>query len=116
MFMEPKNRFQGINSASLCSQAGRYDNPIPPWFLAPIDSLKIPALEKKKKRDLGISVNQLELGRVFRYRSYFMIAFLSSIIQPYLTQKQKIHIEFIESTAWYCPIIEEGRAASKNPQ
>ncbi len=24
--------------------AGRYDNPIPPWFLAPIDFLKIPAL------------------------------------------------------------------------
>jgi hypothetical protein len=42
--MEPRNRFQGMNSASLCSLAGRYDNPIPPRFLAPIDSLKIPAL------------------------------------------------------------------------
>jgi hypothetical protein len=31
-----------MNSASLCSLAGRYDNPIPPWFLASIDSLKIP--------------------------------------------------------------------------
>jgi hypothetical protein len=41
--MELRNRFQGINSASLCSLAGRYDNPIPPWFLAPVDSLKIPA-------------------------------------------------------------------------
>jgi hypothetical protein len=41
--MEPRNRFQGINSASLCSLAGRYDNPIPPRCLAPIDSLKIPA-------------------------------------------------------------------------
>jgi hypothetical protein len=30
-----------MNSASL---AGRYDNPIPPRFLAPIDFLKIPAL------------------------------------------------------------------------
>ncbi len=27
--MEPRNRFQGMNSASLCSLAGRYDNPIP---------------------------------------------------------------------------------------
>ncbi len=36
--MEPRNRFQGMNSA------GRYDNPIPTWFLAPIDYLKIPAL------------------------------------------------------------------------
>ncbi len=25
-----------MNSASLCSLAGRYDNPIPPQFLAPI--------------------------------------------------------------------------------
>jgi hypothetical protein len=31
-----------MNSASLCSLAGRYDNPIPPRFLAPIDCLKIP--------------------------------------------------------------------------
>ncbi len=33
-----------MNSASLCSLAGQYDYPIPPRFLAPIDSLKIPAL------------------------------------------------------------------------
>ncbi len=44
MFMEPRNWFQGINSASLCSLVGRYDNPIPPRFLAHIDFLKIPAL------------------------------------------------------------------------
>ncbi len=43
-FMEPRNRFQGMNSASLCSLVGRYDNPIPTRFLAPIDCLKIPAL------------------------------------------------------------------------
>jgi hypothetical protein len=42
-FMEPKNRFQRINYASLCSLAGRYDNPIPTRFPAPVDCLKIPA-------------------------------------------------------------------------
>jgi hypothetical protein len=42
-FMEPRNRFQGMNSASLCSLAGQYDNPIPTRFLALIDCLKIPA-------------------------------------------------------------------------
>ncbi len=42
--MEPKNRFQDINSASLCSLAGRYDDPIPTRCLAPLDFLKIPAL------------------------------------------------------------------------
>ncbi len=44
MFMGPRNWCQGINSASLCSLAGRYENPIPPRCLAPIDFLKIPAL------------------------------------------------------------------------
>ncbi len=39
-FKKPRNRFQGINSASL---AGRYYNPIPTRFLAPIECLKIPA-------------------------------------------------------------------------
>ncbi len=39
------NRFQGINSASLCSLAGRYGNLIPTRFPAPIDCLKIPALK-----------------------------------------------------------------------
>jgi hypothetical protein len=33
-----------MNSARLCSLAGRYDYPIPTRFLAPIDCLKIPAL------------------------------------------------------------------------
>jgi hypothetical protein len=42
--MEPRNRFQGMNSASICSLAGRYDNPFPTRCLAPIDFLKIPAL------------------------------------------------------------------------
>jgi hypothetical protein len=42
-FKEPKNLFQRINSVRLCSLAGQYDNPIPTWFLAPIDFLKIPA-------------------------------------------------------------------------
>jgi hypothetical protein len=39
----PQNRFQEMNSASLCSLAGRYDNPLPPRFLAPIDFLEIQA-------------------------------------------------------------------------
>ncbi len=40
MFMGPQNWFQGMNSASLCSLAGRYENPIPPRSLAPIGFLK----------------------------------------------------------------------------
>ncbi len=45
-----QNQFQGINSASLCSLAGRYNNPIPTRFLAPIDCLKIPEQELGEKR------------------------------------------------------------------
>jgi len=41
---EPRNRFKGSDSASLCRLAGRYDNPIPIQFLARIDCSKIPAL------------------------------------------------------------------------
>ncbi len=41
--MEPRNRFQGMNFARLCSLAGRYDNPIPTRFLAPINFFTIPA-------------------------------------------------------------------------
>jgi hypothetical protein len=32
--MEPRNRFQGMNSASQSNLASRYDNPIPTRFLA----------------------------------------------------------------------------------
>ncbi len=37
-------RIQGTNSARLCSLVGRYYNPTPTRFLAPIDFLKIAAL------------------------------------------------------------------------
>ncbi len=42
--MGPRNRFHRMNSASLCSLAGRYNNPIPTRCLAPIDFFKIPTL------------------------------------------------------------------------
>jgi hypothetical protein len=44
-FEGAKNRFQETNSARLNSLAGRYNNSIPTRFLAPINCLKIPALE-----------------------------------------------------------------------
>ncbi len=42
-FKKPKNRFQGTDSARLCSLAGRYDIAIPTRFLALQRLLKIPA-------------------------------------------------------------------------
>ncbi len=41
-----------MNSASLFSLAGRYQNPIPPRCLAPIDFLKIPAQHAHIQRGL----------------------------------------------------------------
>jgi hypothetical protein len=61
-FKEPQNRFQGSNSARLCSLAGRYDDPIPTQFLALKDYLKIPAQEKgggQKVQGGGVT----EIGR-----------------------------------------------------
>jgi hypothetical protein len=54
-----------MNSASLCSLAGRYDNHIPTWFLAPIkDCLKIPALYLLYLNAEPIFVNLLTLIRM----------------------------------------------------
>ncbi len=75
-FMEPRNRFQGINSASLCSPAGRYDNPIPTRFLAPIECLKIPAQVK-----YSIIMSQIGKGKGGGVRPVF-IHFSGLIISP----------------------------------
>ncbi len=55
MFMGPRNWCQGMNSASLCSLAGRYENPIPPRCLAPIDFLKIPARMNNLRQTVRIA-------------------------------------------------------------
>jgi hypothetical protein len=57
-FKEPKNRFQGTNSATLCILAGQYDNPIPTQFLAPIDCLKIPS---QKKTALATALRSIKM-------------------------------------------------------
>ncbi len=51
----PRNRFKGIDSSSLCSLAGRYDNPIPTWCLTSIDCSKIPSQAIKWRRLLCYS-------------------------------------------------------------
>jgi hypothetical protein len=51
-----------MNSASLCSLAGRYEIPIPPRCLAPIDFLKIPALARKATQSGGIDSLESILG------------------------------------------------------
>jgi hypothetical protein len=60
--MDPRNRFQGIDSASLCSPAGRYDNPIPTWFLAPIECLKIRA-QVRMRKERNCTYTERQAGR-----------------------------------------------------
>jgi hypothetical protein len=67
--MGPRNRFQGMNSASLCSLPGRYDNPLPPRFLTPINSLKIPALYT-----MGLFQCRAEVGQKTFFKSLQKIA------------------------------------------
>jgi hypothetical protein len=86
--MEPRNRFQGINSASLCSLAGRYDNPIPTKFLAPIDCLKIPALVHNPCLQYD-RISQLCIFIPITLISAFTIVGLSELLN-----KQRLEIQF----------------------
>jgi hypothetical protein len=67
------NRFQGLNAASLCSQAGRCDNPIPTRFLAPIDCLKIPELYSMDQISLVIWSMQYSVYCTYIFNIYFNI-------------------------------------------
>jgi hypothetical protein len=64
-----------MNSASLCSLAGRYDNPIPTRFLDPIESFKIPAQD--------VPVNFIH-GRIRQmvYASWRLCVSLAKFIIP----------------------------------
>jgi hypothetical protein len=78
--MEPRDRFQGMNSANLCSPAGWYDNPTPTRFLAPIDCLKIPALILQSKK----TVPELTM-----YNSLYLI--VNSVVSyPPLPQRERV--------------------------
>jgi hypothetical protein len=50
-----------MNSANLCSLAGRYDTPLPTRFIAPIDCLKISALVLSFKKRMPIDLFRIHL-------------------------------------------------------
>jgi hypothetical protein len=51
--IDSRNRvWKGV--AKLHRQAGRYDNPMPTWFLAPIVGLKLPSLGSLKVSFLSV--------------------------------------------------------------
>ncbi len=121
--MEPRNRFQGMNSSSLCSLPGRYDNPIPPRFLAPIDSLKIPALRlslvswlasrycsekipRNRLRMISVIPGKKVHGHFEGFRGLWKSQFRSPE-RNWMTWKefvfQKLTLKQIELTACFCP-------------
>jgi hypothetical protein len=63
-----------MNSASLCSLAGRYDNPLPPRFLAPIAALKIPAQDSTQQKQAIPFSAIISAAEIDRYSKYFVIA------------------------------------------
>ena len=81
--MEPRNRFQGMNSASLCSRAGEYYNPILTRFLAPIDCLQIPALMSSVGNHMGAK-NQVGIGLSYQPASLCSLAtqFQTRFLEP----------------------------------
>jgi hypothetical protein len=70
-----------MNSASLCSLAGRYDNPIPTRCLAPIDFLKIPAQATSAG---GINTLESILGilKSFKIRALYSVRAVQEISHP----------------------------------
>ncbi len=63
-FMEPRNRFQGIDSASLCP-SGPAQQPYSSRFLAPLDCSKVPAPCWYYKQSMG-TWNQVGIGLLYR--------------------------------------------------
>jgi hypothetical protein len=79
-----------MSSANLCSLAGRYDNPIPTRFLAPIDCLKIPAQHVSSCPvipSLYVTINGGFLG-------IFFIFFVLYLCQSFFTSVQ--HFFYIQ--------------------
>ncbi len=83
MCMGPRNWFQGMNSASLCSLTGRYENPIPPRCLAPIDFLKVPAGHYLPTFTFPQKINDLKIEwliiPITNQKSSFLTLLLKSI-------------------------------------
>jgi hypothetical protein len=98
MFMEPRNRFQGMNSVCLCSLAGRYDDPIPTRFLAPIDCLKVPVKNRQTyQRNIKIAQRNMsvEIGTVVaQFLSWDYLFRIFGIVSLHCVKKV-VHI-------WFC--------------
>ncbi len=91
-----------IESASLCSLAGRHDNTIPTRFLAPIDCSKIPAQHNAVMCTLHISYKKTHKN--YDWNKTVNIEFLLSfvvVISTNFSLQRKSYQNVILS--WYCP-------------
>ncbi len=69
--------------AKLHRLAGRYDNPMPTWFLAPIAGLKLPTggSERWKKLGSGAGSGVLEFPSLLGNLHIFVSALLNKFFQ-----------------------------------
>ncbi len=98
-FLEPRNRFYGIYSASLCSLAVRYDNPITTRCLAPIIFLKIPAqytvfvLSNEKKFETIVKTTKYICAAC---PSFMRMSTLSSLFLPFCPCTPKLLVKMLQ--------------------
>ncbi len=81
-FKEPKN-ISKINCASLCSLAGRYNNPTSTRFLAPIDWSKIPAQATQACEIDSLATEKFKIPSLF-ISTFFQLVKNGNIITPFL--------------------------------
>jgi len=90
-YKEPRNRFQGIYSSSLCSLADRYDNPICTRFLAPIDCSELPAQKSFKNYIHIYYITKPHDVHTAKYRYIRSNIHLStSQIEPFCRKKEQL--------------------------
>jgi hypothetical protein len=98
-FMKPRNRFQGMNSASLCILAGRYDNPIPPRVPSP-------------HRYFNNSSSSMYLDRKEKVKTTIYIVFSIRVIVGHTARlfiRPFFHLDDVINSLVRFPEVDDGR-------
>jgi hypothetical protein len=105
-----------MDSASLCTLAGRYDNPIPTPFLAPINCSKIPAQDVERGggegniRPAGICVTLVEAEFHILDQLAIRVGFLDFIsVQCFPVSKKQAQAIFMALSLYYSTHVNESR-------
>jgi len=94
-------RTPGIASASLFRLAGRYDYPIPAWFLDPLDCSKIPALSFELYRQKLLTGKWQENSQIFN-EDFYLPLYLSLWVNTIKPNLLKLKICFMVCRKTLC--------------